>query len=189
MLSSEMIVTSVIEKIEKFSKEAVIKNKVLTSYRPEFENKNHSIGCFYKYYGKEYFEKHGLSADSYSDEIISWMKKNNIEFVPHFHDHVIGNEHNAIRSNGHDKETFVINESKLALHKRIFKEAQAHGYEFYFDAIHISGDCEYLQYIMYLINPNNIQNPISNMGSSMLDKRLLDTLAQQLEKICEVIHI
>ena len=48
------------------------------------------VGSFAKHYGVEYFKTQGLSEESSSEEIETWMKANNISFYPLFIDHLIG---------------------------------------------------------------------------------------------------
>jgi hypothetical protein len=113
-----------------------------------FNSKNFLVGYFHRYFGIEYFAKHGLSSNSSSEEIEKWMKENNIPLAPHFDDEIVGVENKACLQEGIGE----IDENKLALHKQLYDYAVSRGYKFEINSIHISPSGTDLQYLLCCVS-------------------------------------
>lgn len=139
----------------------IIKETIKTALA-KFENQHESVLEYYKgnppidiecevgqynqYFGIEYFIKHGLTVNSSFDQIKEWMPI----YHPYFNDDIIGKENNACSpaENG-NKQNFVPDQIKLAIHRQIYKEAKSKRYDFA-HTVQITQD-GYLQYILYLV--------------------------------------
>jgi len=104
--------------------------KAFEMFKAKLENtKPHEgqiqVGSFAKHYGVEYFKTQGLSEESSSEEIETWMKANNISFYPLFN--LIG-------------LPFMYNKGQTLrdLSQKVYDLAQSKGYKFAYDTVHIS---------------------------------------------------
>ena len=164
--------TTIEEKLSSGLKKIENMHASVTEYPIHSIDMECEIGHYHEYYGVEYFAQHGLDAKSSPVKILQWMKQNNIDFHPHFNDSIIGRENNAYAHMKENDLTFVQlrnaedlcetklaeqdlqtivapDETKLAVHKRLYDEAKSKGYDFsYIVEITSNG---YLRYMMYLI--------------------------------------